>query len=886
MSSKARQLLGELPASEERRYQSSRVSRRSSFNTQPDTSAIHRQPEPTRPAVPEPDEDSDGMRYPHFSILSRPSRFNPAATTGPPPAWRRLSSSTLRSFAPPTIPTYKPRDGSPNYVPHAAFGQKRTAVYNTLPEPPPLPKPLVTAYTSTADTKNGLRKALSKISLKTSRSRSKLIPPFSTPLDRPSTRLSNWTSRPQTSSFTPRTADRRLTEVPPVPAPVRDADATSFLDNDGSSSESEKGTRSRSPLAQGRRNREWFDGMGGTDTESLREDTRKHIRTVPHSRAHTPVRSHHKDGARGWQSQSGPLKVRSQPTSRDLGRQRQPSQTTLRSTVSVVYEQTMMDLSDSDDSGVVVALPSPPRNTKPSQHSRQMSSKGSGDRGAQKKTTAGRPQQFPTSSTRSRSKQSMTHVRAGQGSTTFDEGASDSLPSLAATGSSRPDSFLSSGPLSPEPPLPNFPLPQFVKVPDEGLGSGQATPVDDKEFAESIISELKHGSRVNRIVAAISPEEAILLAKIRRNRADALMKLSMTPPASPAPADLKDIEVGESHATQKNRRILSKPPPRRERPASRASAQPTFPVPNRTSSQRQPAAAANLNRMSMMTQLLAPPKQQQQAIQKVAAGSRIPLATNFTFAPARPKGLERKDLPFRDSRLSMANAIPEDRASDLTEQGAVEHSTVPSPPVADEGPRRTEQPHSTVIETAKVDLPVIEQQKTSQGSEETTGATQQHSASPPVPLAAESEPQTPTLNVPISVKNDDIPDDTTSSSASTTPRTSRRISQLSQLSNESNTTARETRTPSPTDTMTVAYESALSSPQLEAEAAASQADAVNDGKMTKDKMPVDVADGVESISEEPASDKLAAHSARDSDDGTGDAMKAWMALGGGTEAEW
>jgi len=111
----------------------------------------------------------------------------------------------------------------------------------------------------------------------------------------------------------------------------------------------------------------------------------------------------------------------------------------------------------------------------------------------------------------------------------LEDALTESLPSLVGSGSSRPVSWFSSYPNSPMPPLRPSDLKLLAQLENSiALDEPRTPPLpltrkELRQSGSSIVSDLKQGSPGNRIIAAISPEEAILLARIRRNRHDRAM---------------------------------------------------------------------------------------------------------------------------------------------------------------------------------------------------------------------------------------------------------------------------------------------------------------------------------------------------------------------------
>lgn len=282
---------------------------------------------------------------------------------------------------------------------------------------------------------------------------------------------------------------------------------------------------------------------------------------------------------------------------------------------SVLYEQTMFSFNNSDsDSDEDPRPPPPSRKT----HNRYRSRGGSGATHSTHRMPKTHRHKRNTSS------RSQATIRTASNNTSVDEAEqsfgtygvtslapledvlTESLPSLVGSGSSRPVSWMSSHPGSPLPPLRPGDLKLLAQFEHNvAFDQPKTPPLTMKELrrsGSSIVSDLKQGSSGNRIIAAISPEEAILLAKIRRNRHDQMIPPSPTLSEAPSKAsetvgrhtstaELQPASFGRHNAQPQASTNAKKPRPQSILP------------PDSIAMQRQsvlPPAAASSKRQSMI----------------------------------------------------------------------------------------------------------------------------------------------------------------------------------------------------------------------------------------------------------------------------------------------
>lgn len=465
---------------------------------------------------------------------------------------RRQSNSTLRSFAPPVVPTYLPRHMNSSFVPHIAYG-KMSQKHTPPIKPPPTPQEQTRTRPPSPEALNSLRKALSKLSLRSNKSRSRFSQ-LSSPPDVPpafqhdySTNAAQSTDQPDMDLFH-RTAQPDLSQY----ASSRNSWRSESL-------------RSTPIPASGHpdfvpRRREWFDVDDRMDDEGLSEPTnespmvqsnqaRHTVSTVKANDVHLQRREARTFGDDAVYRDHTPQVIREE----DMPRTHSPKQTQK----SVQCEETMFSFNDSDDESDAAPMPQSKPTSKTNPHPR--------------KTSTG----TATSGRREGMAHFHQHKRSGSGqirkpkATTFlykessnlaagnrmrpslvsleDDCLTDSLPSLLGSGSSRPTSWFSSA-LSPPRPLADRKLLEQFEHHMPGEKGAPPTLKEIKRSAPNIVSDLKRGSPGNRIIAAISPEEAILIARIRRNRRSILSQSSppSPPPSEPAPKPLIALTRRES----------------------------------------------------------------------------------------------------------------------------------------------------------------------------------------------------------------------------------------------------------------------------------------------------------------------------------------------------
>lgn len=537
MSTKAQRVLGVVPDGEQ--HSSSHASRQASLRRGQSSMASRRQ-----------STDNNSMPFafsyhPTFSIVVN----NAGATPRPSPLARpletgsnlvrRLSNSTLRSFAPPVVPTYLPRHMSSSFIPHVAYG-KMNPIHTPPIKPPEIPAEQTKTRPPSPEPRYGLRKALSKLSLRTSRSRSR-VSQLSCPPAFPLEFQHNHSSNVEEGT------DRSGVELP-------HQDAKSHAPACASSRNSWRGESllSTPALARGHTGytpsrREWFDVVDRTGDELLEHTdelpldesntARDTVSTIGADNIHLPhgVAQLSGDDAsyRAYTSQT------IQKEERSLTHSPQQHQK------SVQCEQTMFSFNDSDDDSDVTPGRQSKRTSKINVHRRKISK---GTVASSRRQSIARSHQHKRSGsdqTRASKATTFLYTEPLDLATSDHRGPSlaslegdcltDSLPSLMESGSSRPTSWFSSHPATPMPP----PLPltdrkllaQFESRMPEETGA-PPTLKEIKRSAPSIVSDLKQGSSGNRIIAAISPEEAILIARIRRNRRSNLSHSSVTPSES------------------------------------------------------------------------------------------------------------------------------------------------------------------------------------------------------------------------------------------------------------------------------------------------------------------------------------------------------------------
>lgn len=640
--------------------------------------------------------DSGSVRcdshHPTFSIVP-----NTGVTSQGPPQQktsknglnllRRNSNSTLRSFAPPTIPTYLPRHTTGDYTPHVGYGKAT---------PPPGPTNRedgrssraanpISSPTSPTEPKHGLRKALSRLSLRPTKSRSRLSEVSSPKTSAPE--LSHQIYKPQGAASPQLTSFSSRPKLSAKEAGYRSEEVTSLKP------EENRKQNMGTPKAQlPPRRKEWFDRLDEDNEEDHeRADSRE---PSPHF-----VRQRMPGSPRSIAATGAGLIPRSRVrSSRSSLQQAQPPEDVdspsefqdVQPQTPILFEQTMFSFDDSDDENEIQSKPTSSRNSGVVQRHRKSASR---------ELVVSRPMSALNRSRIHKRSRSGRFIAAQRSSTFFDmeppeqandksrppslapheEMLTESLPSLIGSGSSRPTSWFSSHPNSPHPLLVGKPM-QGVYTDDQDV----SFPPDADYLPErimrrsgsAIVSQLKLASSANRIVAAISPEEAILLAKIRRNRnrTDTLSRLSEPPSeSSTRPKDESEKHVPPRSILKKRESRFSSQAP------SRSSAASEMDFTKTNSPSRLPISASTTERKPCPSSIKVPVKRQStigesrrsRVMSQLLAApiSETPIETSIGSFPRPPSSLRRETS--NKSRVATGQA---------TCAGEVKVQQMPDPP--------------------------------------------------------------------------------------------------------------------------------------------------------------------------------------------------------------
>lgn len=555
MSSKAQMLLGVMPESEQRRYKASpRLSRRTSntletvLENRRDAALRSTSPHPLEPWIDHPmNSNNSKILHDTHSMISSSDR---------PVLSPRGSNSTIRSFAPPTVPTYLPRHMGSSFIPHVAYGRRTEAgppQFLSPSSPPPLPS-------SPHAEKHGLRKAISRISLRSNKSRSRV----------------SEAQRPESTTFLvsgpnlqrePKTAALKLSPTRQDVEEARLRPKTSGFVT-GTGPRHDMAQQSASRLARSRRelagrSKEWYDALDTSD-EDVIGDTLSPMETASLGRV-TRRKEALARPLKDLETHASPhTRIKRDSSAPQPPKARTPASSTTKDSqvmglpkVSVVCEQTMFDLtdSDSDNDGPAARLGSDSIGAT-AMHRRQRSSKSSGILKSARSLPANFQHQRQSSSKSVRME--VTSLQDGTGKdksfldklslTRLEDTLTESVPSLIGSGSSRPTSYFSTQPNSPSLRQSSADAKPFapITIADEERWSGlEQAPSQRRSDANiAMVPDVGSEASARRIVASLSPEEAILLAKLRRNRIDT----SVNQPASTSESDTQAEEPDSSEA--------------------------------------------------------------------------------------------------------------------------------------------------------------------------------------------------------------------------------------------------------------------------------------------------------------------------------------------------
>lgn len=563
MSAKAQILLGVMPETEQQRYRASaRVSRRTSITHDPNedyaSTLSLRSATSFRPQEVSAERSTS-------SITSNKSRIyhdtgDVEALSDRPALSSRRSNSTIRSFAPPTVPTYLPRHMGSTFVPHIAYGRTTETEYAEPQHPFSRPKPLQYPVPHSPEQKHGLRKAISKISLRSKKSRSRL-----SEAHRPETSACHSpvpTAQPGTEPGFPASPSAHQA----VETPRLKPKTPGFVNGTRPTQETEQQSVSR--LARSRRetavrSKEWFDALD-TSEEDVVVDTLSPIDTASFGRVtrrkdalprplrdlETHLSPHTRIKRDSFATQPSYTRA---PTTRTL---KEP-QGVERARVSVICEQTMFDFAESDSDSDESAERLPPDSIRSiAVHRRRRSSKGSGIFKTAKtlSATSRHKRQSSSKSVQRRmtalfdSSEDDEEFLRKLSLTRLEDTLTESIPSLIGSGSSRPTSLFSTHPSSPLARLSYADSKTFAPITiadeEQWLRAERIPSLDRSDISVAMVPDIKTQDSATCIVASLSPEEAILLAKIRRNRTNT----SINPSAPTSEADPKPDEPDRSDA--------------------------------------------------------------------------------------------------------------------------------------------------------------------------------------------------------------------------------------------------------------------------------------------------------------------------------------------------